>query len=213
MKKILSIFTLVIFSFSSIAFAKGFSAPTQASLNASFEQGVYIGIAGGFGKPNWGNIDGNGVTVDHDGNAEGRILLGYDINRYFAIEAGYTYFFLGKPRWLQNGTEIDKIKTTYAIDLVGKIKAPIVNAFDLYCKIGVNYFVSQPESLNGSSRQHGNVVFGVGADYYITPKLVANAEWMRFGGKAKIGNPIAKQSDYQPDADAFMIGLRYKFDY
>jgi opacity protein-like surface antigen len=182
----------------------------------TFEEGPYIGVGAGFGKLNWKIIEGfNGVKVDHDdGNGAGRIVFGYDITRYFALEMGYTCFLFNNPTWrvLSNNAVIDQIKTTYAIDFSSRLTVPINKLYDVYCRIGASFLVTDTLRGDSISRKRGNIVYGTGIDYYINRSFTLNVEWMRFGGKASFGNPIDKKSDYQPDADAFLIGLRYKLD-
>jgi opacity protein-like surface antigen len=216
MKKLLAVSAIAVFS-SVAANAGGLPEEMPATPAASIasDTGVYVGISGGYGLNNWKNINQatfavQGIptptTVNKDNGVVSRVFLGYDITRYVAIELGYTYFF-NKPTFSNAaGTETGKMKFTHNIDLMGKIKAPIVDNFDLYGKIGANYLMTKGE--NGvTSPKNVNVAYGAGADYYITSNVVANIEWLRFNGHAKLTN-----ADYQPHSDAFLVGLRYKFD-
>ena len=236
MNKLLVVSAIAALGLSSVAFAGGLpeempTAPAAVSSDAGF----YLGIAGGYGMTNWKNLEGlavNGTklySISKDNGAVGRAFLGYDLNRYFAVEFGYSYFF-NKPTMdlasgvtngpfgiTASGTKF--IKNTQAFDLMGKIKAPVVDNFDLYAKLGVNYLISNLDNVtisgNSSSIRNLNVAFGAGADYYITPNIIANIEWLRFNGKAKFDfNTVTggQAVDYQPNTDAFMVGLRYKFD-
>lgn len=234
MKKLLVVGAIAALGLNSVVLAGGLPEEPMASPTASTsDTGVYLGIQGGFGMTNWKNLDGvftssrtvGGVLVTNttttkvgrDNGFVGRVFLGYDINRYFALEAGYSYFF-NKPTFdttatiaaqgvTATNTTSGKIKRTHNIDVMGKIKVPVVDNFDLYAKLGVNYLMTKPDSGNMSSTNNFNVAFGAGADYYITPNIIANVEWLRFNGKAKVTD-----SKYQPNTDAFLIGLRYKFE-
>lgn len=164
---------------------------------------------------NWKNVDTDisGIKISNDDGFVGRAFLGYDLNRYFALEAGYTYFFVQPKEKNTAGTEQNKIKRTHNIDVMGKVKAPVADNFDLYAKLGVNYLMSDFDKKTGGqlvitedSRKYFNVAYGAGADYCITPNIIANVEWLRFNGSAKI------DKHYQPNTDAFMIGLRYKIE-
>lgn len=223
MKKFLVVSAIAALGFSSVAFAGGLpeEMPAAPAASVSSDTGVYFGLSGGFGMTNWNNIDGmstavwyptnssNTISVGKDNGFVGRAFLGYDITRYIALELGYTYFF-NKPTFTVKGQSAN-VKRTHDIDLMAKIKAPIVDNFDLYGKIGANYLMTSYDSnLSGagwSNDNNFNVAFGAGADYYITPNIIANVEWLRFNGKAKI-----MDNGYQPQTDAFLIGLRYKFD-
>lgn len=204
MKKFLVVSAIAALGLSSVAFAGGIPEEMPMTPAAS-DAGFYLGLEAGWGLTNWKDTGNawtydNTISVDKDNGFTGRVFLGYDFTRYTAIEAGYSYFFNKADVTAVNFT-ITSIKTS-AIDLMGKIKAPIVDNFDLFAKLGGAYLMS---------RSNGNLntvclAFGAGADYYITPNVIANLEWLRFAGHPKFDN------DYQPNTDAFMIGLRYKFD-
>jgi len=214
MKKLLVVSAVAALGFTSAALAGGLPEEMpMAPVAMCSDAGVYLGIQGGWGMTNWKNVDTGNYEVKKDNGFVGRAFLGYDINRYFALEAGYTYFF--------NKTEIDNAGTTQAkmksqaVDVFGKIKAPVVDNFDLYAKLGANYLMTKVSdvaagtNIEAVNEKSINVAFGAGADYYITPNVIANVEWLRFNGNAKVRGVADK---YQPYTDAFMIGLRYKFD-
>lgn len=208
---------------SSVAFAGGLpEVMPPAPVAMTSDTGVYIGIEGGYEMTNWKSVDGDnfllgnqfGASATRDNGLVGRGFIGYDINKYFAIEGGFTQFNTQKTRVYIGNTVIMSIRTQ-AIDLEGKIKAPITDEFSLYGKLGANYLMSNVKSGFGlSNRNNFNVLFGAGADYAVTPNIIINAEWMRYNGHQKLnvnGNDCF-YTDYQPYADAFMVGIRYKFD-
>ncbi|MBU0745058.1 MAG: porin family protein [Gammaproteobacteria bacterium] len=205
MKKILLVSAVAALGLNSVVLAGGLPEEMpMAPAAVSNDSGIYLGIEGGFGMTNWKDrVEVSIQDTSNDSGVVGRAFLGYDINKYFALETGYTYFF-NKAKLKTNGAETDNVKTQ-AIDLMGKIKAPIVDKFDLYAKLGANYLMSRKD--NTKNRNNFNVAYGAGADYYITPNVVVDIEWLRFNGHTK-----HLDGKYQPYADAFMVGLRYKFD-
>jgi len=230
MNKLLVVSAIAALGLSSVAFAGGLPEEMpMAPAAVSSDAGLYLGLAGGYGMTNWKNIDGRNIetvtrTVSNDNGAVGRAFLGYDLNRYFAIAFGYSYFF-NKPKIAFDngagafGNATAFLNNTQAFDLMGKIKAPVVDNFDLYAKLGVNYLMSNftatsTTGISGNTNNF-NVAYGAGADYYITPNIIANIEWLRFNGSSKIEFPTTANGakmKYQPNTDAFMVGLRYKFD-
>lgn len=213
MKKLLVVSAVAVLGLTSAAFAGGLpeempAAPVAASTS---DTGIYLGLQGGFGMTNWKNMENVSTdvldltSVHKDNGVVGRVFAGYDINRYFAIEGGYSYFFNKANFNTKNAGTTGNIKTM-AFDLMGKGKLPVVDSFDLYAKLGVNYLMSRGDMFEANPNNF-NVAYGAGADYCITPNVIANLEWLRLNGNAKINN-----DKYQPSTDAFMIGLRYKFD-
>ena len=213
MRKILAVSAIAALGLGSVAFAGGLPEEMPIAPVAAADAGFYLGIAGGYGLTGWDDAEGSYLhsadtiiskVASEDGFA-GRLFAGYDFNRYFAVEAGYSYFF-NKVKFKDGiSQEFDKVKNTQVIDLMGKIKAPVVDGFDLYAKLGADYQMSNFD--HAKNRKNFNVAYGAGADYYITSNVIANIEWLRFNGDSEL-----KSKDYQPAADAFMVGLRYKFD-
>jgi len=214
MKKLLVISAIAALGLTSVAFAGGLpeEMPAAPAAAVASDTGIYLGLAGGWGLTNWKNADGNGGVgkVGSDNGFVGRVFAGYNINRYFAIEAGYSYFFNKVSTDANTSLGIDKIKTQ-AIDAYFKGSLPVVENFDLYAKLGAGYLMTQrnPNANNfrGGNNNNINVAFGAGADYSITPNVIANIEWTRIAGYAKYTS-----DKYIPNTDAFMVGLRYKFD-
>lgn len=206
MKKLLVVSAIAALGLTSVAFAGGLpeEMPAAPAAIASSDIGIYLGLQGGWERTNYKDLDTisnmlaqANVDIAKDNGAVGRAFLGYDINRYFAVEAGYSYFF-NKVTFNNE----DNIKTQ-AADLYFKGKLPVVDNFDLYAKLGAGWLFAKGDDVN---RDNINVAFGAGADYYITPNVIANVEWTRIAGYSKFGK------DYIPNTDAFMVGLRYKFD-
>jgi len=205
MKKSLLISTIVVLGLTSSSFA-----------TTSPDAGVYMGLSGGFGMLNLQNTEGSvarGYTLANTYGDHGfvsRVFVGYDINKYFALESGYSYFFADPyGDFINSKGRVNRITTSnyMNIDLYGKGKLPLINNFDLYAKLGANLLVSRVDNFGVNNKNNINMSFGAGVDYRITSKVTANCEWLRFNGNAKINNIY-----YQPNADVFLLGLRYKFD-
>ena len=63
--------------------------------------------------------------------------LGYQFNKYFALEAGYSYF-----GWSNTYAGIVSNKYNYSMpDLTTKLILPIGNRFNIYAKLGVTYLI------------------------------------------------------------------------
>jgi len=218
MKKLLVVSAIAALGFSSMAFANG-SMPTAPSV-MSDDTGIYLGISGGYAIDNWKNIDDNIINVSKDKGGVARAFLGYDFNKYFAVEAGYTYLNFFRPEINVDGTGANdfKVNKQHVADLVGKIKAPLAEDFDLYAKLGADYFWTQMNALNPAYTSYTNntinLVYGAGMDYSVTPNVVVNAEWMRLNGNpsANFVDSSKTFGDYKPNADLFLVGVRYKFD-
>lgn len=212
---------LVTLAFGTVAFASGDTFVEPPAVTNSFAPGIYVGAQAGYGMTNWDNVELNtnvdGVSISNEvtgSNAfAGRAFLGYDFHPNFAIEAGYTQFFNNTKINIMNQT-ISNPRNDYAIDLVGKLKAIIVDNFGLYTKLGVDYIHVDEEvkSLPGSNTNPPNqvsafnIVYGAGAFYEITQNLTADLSWTRFNGDPKLSK------DYIPAHDLFAVGVFWKFN-
>ena len=229
MKKLLVVSAVAALGLSAVAFAGGLPEEMPAAPAASSsDTGIYVGIAGGYGLTNWKNFDVSPnqaglldntskiASVSKDNGFVGRAFLGYDFCKFFAGEFGYGYFFNKAKVANPDSTAYTQYKTQ-VFDLFAKGKLPVTEEFNFFAKLGMNYILSNASDTDGGfniSQNYGstkspktfNVAYGAGADYAITPNVIANVEWLRYNGSAKL------DENYQPNLDAFMIGLRYKFD-
>jgi len=200
------------------------------ALTDTWASGVYIGLQGGYGMTNWDSMEGllNNILNDSlhdefnfnyvinynivDVNAfASRISVGYDFHKNFAIEVGYSNFF-NKPSlvltWEGTKKQSPLFKNTWVADLMGIIKADVVNNFGLFAKLGVNYLQTNIyyHDFENSNAKNFNVAYGAGAYYNITNHVSIDASWMRYNGCQLVTD------DYQPYSDLFLIGVKYKFN-
>lgn len=211
------------------ALANGNSISESTALAAvpasEFDPGLYLGIQGGYGASGWDKVKGNDLEVSKAGNIAGRALVGYDFTKYWAAEAGYTYF--GKKAEIKNGSTVMADVRTQAWDLVAKGKIPVVEDFEMYGKVGVGYLMSKGLRKDDTSantffykdKQNNFAgVVGAGAEYYFMPNLWMDLSWTRFMvtnrcGSYKSGSTTYTYGKYQPDADLFALGVAYKFNF
>ncbi len=209
MKKMLAISALAVLGLSANVLAGGLPEDMPMTPCAVSDAGVYFGISGGLGLTNYKQLETKGaINAHNDNHMVTRVFIGYDINRYFATEFGYTDFW-GKAS-IKDGKTNKKLSMVQALDLFGKIKAPVLDNLNLYGKLGVSFLFGDEVRFSGSSyaikhEENFNVAFGAGVDFAITPNIIVNAEWLRYNGNNHLKH-------YQPNADAFMLGLRYKFE-
>lgn len=222
---------VVALGLSPLAFANG-TTYAATPLAPAFNPSVYVGIQPGYGLTGWNNFEGLDDLIgnpafsspsifkvkNHDGFA-GRVYVGYDFHPNFAVEFGYTNWFT-KPKLQVYGYDAMKASSDpWALDLVGKIKAPVpgVENLGLYAKAGVGYLNSKLKVIDvddsGFKNSDGsslggdafNVVYGVGATYDITRNIATGLSWTRYNGHKKL------DSKYIPDMDLFAVDLCYKF--
>ncbi|GAB3402401.1 outer membrane beta-barrel protein [Massilia agilis] len=145
----------------------------------------------------------SGVT-DKDGyKASAKVFGGYEFNKTFGVEAGYTDF--GKSDFsFSNASGTGNGRSDgHAAYIAGKATAPLNDQFAVYGKLGVensHRFYNTTTGLSGSSNDTG--VYGaVGLQYNLTKEVSLTAEYERYG----------KSKDFGAKADVWTVGARYNF--
>jgi OOP family OmpA-OmpF porin len=167
------------------------------------DTGWYAGVSLGQSSASdaCNGVSGPGVSCE-DTDTAFKIFGGYQINRNFGVELGYTD--LGKVE-ASGGGVTASIETT-AFELVGVGSYPINNQFSIYGKLGLYRADSKGRSNVGVSADETNtdLTYGLGVQYHFTGNLGVRGEWQRYSsvGGGNIGDS---------DVDVLSVGLVYKF--
>jgi opacity protein-like surface antigen len=205
-----------------------------ASTN-EYQPGFYIGLQAGYAQTWWSDVDPitddfpslNLHFEGTHGDWAGRAHVGYDFNEFFAVEMGLAYFKGGRNTLTYTGLPIvgppavptgavlyDQHPKAYAIDLVAKVSLPLDNGFRVFTKAGMQFFKTSHAPLflddptivqDEENRKVGQVLFGVGASYAITPSFSTDLTWTFYRGNSNLGDK------YMPDTDLYTLGIAYKF--
>lgn len=139
---------------------------------------LYVGVIAGYGNTNWQEmISLDGVTSTStpvEAGGSGLTLgamLGYQINRYFAIEGDYMHFPESHVSFAPNNvygiTSFDSNTNDYAV--FAKFMVPVGHSkLKIFSEIGPSY-VQRNDDM--AEKGHFGGGFGVGADYDF------NARW------------------------------------
>ena len=167
--------------------------------------GAYVGVKLGEGHIN--RVTSN-VNYKQNGFAQA-IDLGYQINKNFAAEAGYTHFanksFTGFDKSNNPANFTDK---NYAISLVAKGILPLQNGFSLFGTAGAAYVHETSKGTDNSVGFNNTATrvmptVGLGASYDINTNLSTDLSWshiQKISSKSAIHN-----------SDFFGLGLAYHF--
>lgn len=150
---------------------------------------------------------------DNDRDRGFKLFGGYQVNKYFAVEAGY--FDLGQFGFVANTAPAGSLSGNIKIrglnlDAVGTL--PITEKFSAFGRIGVAYAhtdgnfagTGAVNVLNPSpSERDTNLKVGLGVQYAMTDALSLRAEIERYRINDAVGN--------KGDVDMASIGLVYRF--
>ena len=146
-----------------------------------------------------------------------KLIGGYSVNRYFAVEVGFTNFGTQEAdiRYTGLGSEHNEwdISASF-IDAIGML--PLSDSFSLLGKIGYAQTRTEytyTDTLGGyykANKSKGVTKYGVGAEYVFAKKYAVRAEFEKYG---KVGNQFDYDSDISKgsDIDVLSVGFNYKF--
>jgi OOP family OmpA-OmpF porin len=165
--------------------------------------GWYLG--GSLGQSEMGDIDCPpvaGAKCD-DKDKAWRIFGGYQINRTFAVELGYTD--LGS--FDRTAPGINATIEATAWDIVGIAAFPLGNTFSLYGKLG--FYRSETEAQALGDQSNNDFTYGAGIQWDFTPNFAMRAEWQRYQSvefKRATGTGTG-----DGDVDVLSVGALVKF--
>ena len=148
-----------------------------------------------------------------------KILVGYDLNRYFAVEGGYEV--LGKTSvnmdFRSGLNSVGRFNMTYNmysafIDALGRI--PLNAKWSLIGRVGASYnrvrvdLIGSPITIIASSAQKSETnfaeKFGAGVEYNFSSEFAGRLEWERY----KMPDPLSNETFH---VDVAMLSLLYHF--
>lgn len=171
------------------------------------DAGFYIGAALGQAQI---DVDCTGASTCDDKDSNWKILGGYQFNKNFAVELGYTD--LGESSFAGSlppfGTVTATLEST-AWELVAVGILPLADRFSVYGKIGMyraeTDFSGSVSGLGSVSESDSNtdLTFGIGVRFDFTKNLGVRGEWQRY---SDVG-----PSDLESDLDVISVGVIWKF--
>jgi OOP family OmpA-OmpF porin len=154
------------------------------------------------------------TSIANDNRDTGyKVFGGYQFNRYFAIEGGYSD--LGSFHFASNTLPAGTLNGTFKVrglnvDAVGIV--PIADRFSVFGRVGANYAETK-DSFNGTgavvvldpnpSKRNTNYKAGLGLQYDFTRALAMRVEAERY----RINDAIGGKSN----VDLLSVGLIYRF--
>ena len=181
-----------------VASAMAFTGPAWAQ-----DTGFYAGLS--FGQSSV-DVDCTGFSSCDDSDTAWKVFGGYQFNRNFAVEFGYTD--LGEASASAPGASATAESTAFEVSAVGML--PLADRFSIFGRIGLHMSDTDARATLGSvsgstSESNTGLTFGIGARYDFTKNLGVRAEWQRYAdvGGDDVGGEF--------DVDVISIGVIWKF--
>jgi OOP family OmpA-OmpF porin len=173
------------------------SALAQTPLPSYYYGGVSVGQSqtrmdeGALTRHQLGAATGITATNSDERDTAYKVFLGYQFNRYLALEGGY--FDLGEGSFTTDtttplGSLSGKLKTRgWSLDLVGSL--PVTPKFSVLGRIGAQHGRTKAEysgtglavpAFPSDSKTQTNYKYGAGLQYELTPSVLVRGEWERY---------------------------------
>jgi OmpA-OmpF porin, OOP family len=178
--------------------AASFALPAAAQMSMS---SAYIG--GNIGQSKT-HIDCEGLTCD-DKDTSFKLFAGYQFNRNFAAEFGYTD--LGKATVTGPGGTDEFKGTAWELSALGIL--PVMNQLSLFGRLGAYYGEGKLSGPDHGNKKTTNVTWGFGVQYDFNRNLGVRGEWQRYS-KLKFHNDI-NGAEADGDVDTLSVGIVYRF--
>lgn len=183
-----------------------YGAPAAA---VDFADGFYAGIAAGVARAD--DIC-TGVQIDcNDEEFSYEIIAGYQLSKWFSIEASYLNLGDTKIRIVADNISKDADGFTAAVVTT----APGLEQAGIFGKFGIFYTNVEYEGTDNSAplsfdENDTELYFGLAARYPLGDTLGLSLEWERF---FEIGEPNVTQQplDTESDHDVFSASLLFRF--
>ncbi|PKF61412.1 hypothetical protein CW745_08730 [Psychromonas sp. psych-6C06] len=159
----------------------------------------YVGARAGITNYTNFEINQSSNELKDDDNFGAGLFLGYNINDWFGVEAGYTY--LGETEIAENASI-----SSNGIDLVGKFTWQATESFDLFAKAGGFVYKNKGENLLSGFKDDGlSATAGLGMQYFFTDNFSARLEYQYYHDLALQDN----NNEASWNTHLFALGLIY----
>jgi len=189
--------------FVAAALAATMALPAAAMAQSAPDTGWYAGGSIGQSevKDGCSGLTGvPGISCDEKDTAW-KIFGGYQLNRNFAAEFGYTD--LGEISASGFGVNVSAETTAWELSGIGSW--PLTNQFSVFGRLGFYRAETEGRSNVGVSADSDNtgLTFGVGVQYNFSRNLGLRGEWQRYSDVGENGD--------ESDIDVLGVSLVWKF--
>jgi|SRR5690242_4024603 OmpA-OmpF porin, OOP family len=163
----------------------------------SWANSLYLGL--NVGQAQWRPGCPAGVASCDDTNTSLGVFAGYQINRIFSAEAGYTN--LGKVTFGGASIKGDAWEASGVAMLA--LGNPFPEPLRLYARLGA-YRANLKGNAGTGKETNSELTYGAGVQYEVTPKIAMRAEWQRY---RSVGGGDLPRSDI----DLWRVGALWRF--
>lgn len=176
---------------------------SAATMGVAQAQGPYVGIGIATADHN-DSIPGTTNSSSDGYKASGKLFGGYEFDKTWGIEAGYTDFRKSHSNFTYNNAAGTADSDGHSFYLAGKATAPINDQFSVFGKLGAarnKTTLSTGIAALNRDDSKTEVYAGLGGQYNLNKQVALTLEYERYG----------KTKDFGAKADVWTVGARYSF--
>lgn len=175
---------------------------TAATAGSAFAQAdtpsAYVGV-GIATASRYYNVPAGATNASDDGyRASGKLFGGYQFNKQWGMEGGYTDFRSSSNSYTLNNVAHTVDNGGHAWYLAGTATAPINDQFSLIGKLGLTQVRAE---TTGMSDNKTGAYAGLGMQYALNKNVAFTAEYERYG----------KNNDFGAKPNVWTVAAKYSF--
>jgi OOP family OmpA-OmpF porin len=181
-----------------------------SSVSVANAQSFYVGGSIGISENKlWKDPQDTGARTDDKRDLALKGLVGYNIDKTFAVEVSYTDLGENKATYATG----ESVKSSVnAATLAAKANLGKFDQVTPFVKVGVTR-LSNEESYNGGSLKNSknNFYWALGADYDLTKQISLRAEYENYGKAGSFDSATISSNATGVESSALSLGVIYKF--
>lgn len=196
---------------------KVFLALTLTAITTGLSaQSFYVGGALGVSQNKlWVNpeLADNGITMSQDkSSTAAKAIIGYNLNKTFAIEAQYVDLGKNKTTYNDNGDVENWQSKVKATTLAIKANVAQFDQLTPFVKLGVGRVENKENGpAETFKKSETNLYWGLGADYEINKTVSLRAEYENYGKTGSFDTATIANSATGTKSSSLTLGVIYKF--
>jgi OOP family OmpA-OmpF porin len=174
------------------------TATTATAFAQADTPSAYVGV--GIATANrYYNVPSGATNTSDDGyRASGKLFGGYQFDKQWGMEGGYTDFRSSSNSFTVNNTATTVSNSGHAWYLAGTATAPINDQFSLIGKLGVTQVKAETAGLSDNKT---GAYGALGVQYALNKNVAFTAEYERYG----------KNNDFGPKPNVWTVAAKYSF--
>jgi OOP family OmpA-OmpF porin len=186
--------------------ASAFALPASAQMRTPSMSAAYIGLGIGQSKAKDActGFAGAGLSCD-DKDTALKLFGGYQVNRNFAGEFGYTK--LGKSKFSGPGGSDEISSNVWELSAIGAW--PVMDQLSIFGRLGGYHGETKLSGVDNGKKTTTDLTFGFGVQYDFNRNLGLRGEWQRYKDLTARNDLTAVEA--KSDVDVFGISAIWRF--